>query len=150
MFSCHILILFDRIRTTRRSIEHRSEFFFFLCSVSIFDSNSNSVFRSNNNEAIFAEDDQTLPFDKIVRPFLAYTPNGTTSSRKLYYVNYCRMDDFRFLETVMDKNDLIGSIVICRYGKIFRGNKVGIDRSLIESIVSRIRLTSQRSMVWWE
>jgi hypothetical protein len=34
------------------------------------------------------------------------------------------MDDFRFIETIIDRNELIGSIVICRYGKIFRGNKV--------------------------
>lgn len=109
--------------------------------MSILDASSNPVFRSNGSEIIFAEDDQTLPFEKIVRPFLAYTPNGTVNSRKLYYVNYCTMDDFRFLETVMDKNELIGSIVICRYGKIFRGNKVGAVSSSIESFISRIRLT---------
>jgi hypothetical protein len=28
------------------------------------------------------------------------------------------------METIMDRNELSGSIVICRYGKIFRGNKV--------------------------
>jgi hypothetical protein len=37
------------------------------------------------------------------------------------------MDDFRFIETIMDKNELSGSIVICKYGKIFRGNKVNMQ-----------------------
>ena len=93
----------------------------------MLDSNSNPIFRSNGSEMVFPEDDQSLRFDKIVRPFLAYTPNGTVQSRKLYYVNYCTMDDFRYLETVIDRNELVDSIVICRYGKIFRGNKVYID-----------------------
>jgi hypothetical protein len=97
---------------------------FCLSSISILDSSSNPIFRSNGSEIIFTEDDSTLPFDRIVRPFLAYTPNGIVQSQKLYYINYCTLEDFRFLETVMDKNELIGSIAICRYGKIFRGNKV--------------------------
>jgi len=96
-------------------------------SVSILDSSSNPIFQSNGSEPIFSEDDQSLPFNRIVRPFLAYTPNGIVQSQKLYYVNYCTMDDFRFMESIMDKNELIGSIVICRYGKIFRGNKVNIN-----------------------
>jgi N-acetylated-alpha-linked acidic dipeptidase len=45
-------------------------------------------------------------------------------SPRLYYVNYCTIEDFRYMETIMDRNELSGSIVICRYGKIFRGNKV--------------------------
>jgi hypothetical protein len=73
---------------------------------------------------MFNEDDHSLPFNNIVRPFLAYTPNGTVQSQRLYYVNYCTLDDFRYIESIIDKNEFIGSIVICRYGKIFRGNKV--------------------------
>lgn len=42
------------------------------------------------------------------------------------------MDDFHFFETIIDKNELIGSIVICRFGKIFRGNKV--KTSIIEEL----------------
>lgn len=99
---------------------------FFFYSVSILDSTSNSIFQSNGSEPIFNEDDQSLPFNRIVRPFLAYTPNGTVQSRKLYYINYCTIEDFRFIESIIDKNELIGSIAICRYGKIFRGNKVNI------------------------
>lgn len=88
------------------------------------DANSNPIFQSNGSEPIFNEDDSSLPFNNIVRPFLAYTPNGTVQSQKLYYMNYCTMDDFRFFESIIDRNELLGCIVICRYGKIFRGNKV--------------------------
>ncbi|CAF1569306.1 unnamed protein product, partial [Adineta steineri] len=92
--------------------------------VSIFDPNNNLIFQSNGSESIFNEDDKSLPFHKIIRPFLAYTTNGTARSQKLFYVNFCTMDDFRFLETVLNKDELNNSIVICRYGKIFRGNKI--------------------------
>ncbi|CAF1471670.1 unnamed protein product [Adineta steineri] len=94
--------------------------------VSIFDPNNNLIFQSNGSESIFNEDDKSLPFHKIVRPFLAYTTNGTVRSQKLFYVNFCTMDDFRFLETILNKDELNNSIVICRYGKIFRGNKINI------------------------
>ncbi|CAF1492974.1 unnamed protein product [Adineta steineri] len=94
--------------------------------VSIFDPNNNLIFQSNGSESIFSEDDKSLPFHKIVRPFLAYTTNGTVRSQKLFYVNYCTMDDFRFLETVLNKDELNNSIIVCRYGKIFRGNKINI------------------------
>ncbi|CAF1243707.1 unnamed protein product [Rotaria sordida] len=93
--------------------------------ISIRDQNNNSIFQSNGNELMFNEDDKSLPFNNIVRPFLAYTPNGTVQSRKLFYINYCTTDDFQFIETIIDKNDLNGSIIICRFGKIFRGNKIG-------------------------
>ncbi|CAM4941141.1 unnamed protein product [Rotaria socialis] len=93
--------------------------------VSILDQNHLPIFQSQGRETMFDEDDKSLPFDNIVRPFLAYTPNGTVQSQKLFYVNYCTTDDFQFIETVIDKNELIGAIVICRYGKIFRGNKIG-------------------------
>ncbi len=96
----------------------------YLYSVSVLAAGGNSIFQSNGSEPIFDEDDKSLPFNNIVRPFLAYTPNGTVQSQRLYYVNYCTMEDFRYIETIIDRNELSGSIVICRYGKIFRGNKV--------------------------
>ncbi len=40
------------------------------------------------------------------------------------YVNYGRTEDFFQLERDMGIN-VTGKIVIVRYGKIFRGNKVG-------------------------
>lgn len=44
----------------------------------------------------------------------------------LVYVNYGRTEDFFQLEREMGIN-VTGRIVIVRYGKIFRGNKVGKD-----------------------
>ena len=41
----------------------------------------------------------------------------------LVYVNYARTEDFFKLEREMGIN-CTGKIVIARYGKIFRGNKV--------------------------
>lgn len=45
------------------------------------------------------------------------------SQGELVYVNYGRTEDFFTLERVMGIN-CTGKIVIARYGKIFRGNKV--------------------------
>ncbi|XP_025105253.1 putative N-acetylated-alpha-linked acidic dipeptidase [Pomacea canaliculata] len=61
----------------------------------------------------------------VIRPFLAYSPSGVVNTSKLVYVNYGRVEDFEFLRTNynMTFND---SIVIVRYGKIFRGSKVEI------------------------
>lgn len=42
---------------------------------------------------------------------------------ELVYVNYARTEDFFKLEREMNIN-CTGKIVIARYGKIFRGNKV--------------------------
>jgi hypothetical protein len=42
----------------------------------------------------------------------------------LVYVNYARTEDFFKLEREMNIN-CTGKIVIARYGKVFRGNKVG-------------------------
>lgn len=41
----------------------------------------------------------------------------------LLYVNYARIEDFFKLERDM-KINCSGKIVIARYGKVFRGNKV--------------------------
>ena len=46
---------------------------------------------------------------------------------QVYYANYGTLEDFRFLAE--KKIDLKDSIVICRYGKIFRGNKVKLAAS---------------------
>lgn len=43
----------------------------------------------------------------------------------LVYVNYGRTEDFFQLEREMGIN-VTGKIVIVRYGKIFRGNKVAV------------------------
>ncbi|CAM2718148.1 unnamed protein product [Rotaria socialis] len=61
---------------------------------------------------------------KTVNPFLAYTPNGTAFSTKLFYANYGRLEDFQKLSFVVGNASLQGSIIIMRYGRLYRGNKV--------------------------
>uniref|UniRef100_A0A0B7B352 Aminopeptidase NAALADL1 n=1 Tax=Arion vulgaris TaxID=1028688 RepID=A0A0B7B352_9EUPU len=66
-----------------------------------------------------------LPPDKnksSVMNFNAYSPAGIASG-DLVYVNYGTLEDFEYLTKNLSL-DLSGKIVIIRYGKIFRGNKV--------------------------
>ncbi|XP_053564604.1 putative N-acetylated-alpha-linked acidic dipeptidase [Bombina bombina] len=58
----------------------------------------------------------------VVPPYNAYSAQGTPEG-ELIYVNYARTEDFHFLERNLSIN-CSGRIVIARYGKIFRGNKV--------------------------
>ncbi|XP_061684486.1 N-acetylated-alpha-linked acidic dipeptidase 2 isoform X2 [Syngnathoides biaculeatus] len=58
----------------------------------------------------------------IVPPYSAYSAKGQPQG-DLVYVNYGRTEDFFQLERRMGIN-VTGKIVIVRYGKIFRGNKV--------------------------
>lgn len=58
----------------------------------------------------------------IVPPYSAFSPKGQPEG-DLVYVNYGRTEDFFQLEREMGIN-CTGKIVIARYGKIFRGNKV--------------------------
>uniref|UniRef100_A0A2K6AIV8 Folate hydrolase 1 n=1 Tax=Mandrillus leucophaeus TaxID=9568 RepID=A0A2K6AIV8_MANLE len=58
----------------------------------------------------------------IVPPFSAFSPQGMPEG-DLVYVNYARTEDFFKLERDM-KINCSGKIVIARYGKVFRGNKV--------------------------
>ncbi|XP_040591202.1 N-acetylated-alpha-linked acidic dipeptidase 2 isoform X2 [Mesocricetus auratus] len=58
----------------------------------------------------------------IVPPYNAFSANGVPEG-ELVYVNYARTEDFFKLEREMSIN-CTGKIVIARYGKIFRGNKV--------------------------
>ncbi|CAL8350797.1 unnamed protein product [Lota lota] len=58
----------------------------------------------------------------IVPPYSAFSPKGQPEG-ELVYVNYGRTEDFFLLERQMGIN-VTGKIVIVRYGKIFRGNKV--------------------------
>ncbi|XP_033620162.1 N-acetylated-alpha-linked acidic dipeptidase 2 isoform X3 [Fukomys damarensis] len=59
----------------------------------------------------------------IVPPYNAFSPQGIPEEGDLVYVNYARTEDFFKLEREMNIN-CTGKIVIARYGKIFRGNKV--------------------------
>ncbi|XP_062873217.1 N-acetylated-alpha-linked acidic dipeptidase 2 [Trichomycterus rosablanca] len=58
----------------------------------------------------------------IVPPYNAFSAQGQPEG-ELVYVNYGRTEDFFKLQREMDIN-CTGKIVIARYGKIFRGNKV--------------------------
>lgn len=60
----------------------------------------------------------------VVPPFNAYAKSGDVQG-ELVYVNYGRIEDF----TELMENysiDVTGKIVLARYGKIFRGDKVSI------------------------
>ncbi|CAF4768009.1 unnamed protein product [Rotaria sp. Silwood1] len=82
-------------------------------------SNGTIIFQTSGTEKIY---DPTQP--KTVNPFLAYTPNGIVSSTKLFYANYGGLDDLHKLASVVGNSSLNGSIIIMRYGRIFRGDKV--------------------------
>ncbi|KAK7070639.1 N-acetylated-alpha-linked acidic dipeptidase 2 [Halocaridina rubra] len=59
--------------------------------------------------------------DKLIS-YSAYSGNGVNQTTTVYYANYGSADDFKLLE---EKGfDIKGSILIIRYGKLFRGNKV--------------------------
>lgn len=58
----------------------------------------------------------------IVPPYNAFSAHGMPEG-ELAYVNYARTEDFFKLERGMNIT-CTGKIVIARYGKIFRGNKV--------------------------
>uniref|UniRef100_A0A8C0GEP5 Aminopeptidase NAALADL1 n=1 Tax=Chelonoidis abingdonii TaxID=106734 RepID=A0A8C0GEP5_CHEAB len=58
----------------------------------------------------------------VVPPYNAFSAQGVPEG-ELVYVNYGRIEDFFKLEREMGIN-CTGKIVIARYGKIFRGNKV--------------------------
>ncbi|XP_064600785.1 uncharacterized protein LOC135466961 [Liolophura sinensis] len=59
----------------------------------------------------------------VVLPFNAYSPKADVEG-DLIYVNYARVEDFNYLLSI--NVTVSGKIVISRYGKIFRGDKVNI------------------------
>ncbi|CAF0745500.1 unnamed protein product [Adineta steineri] len=87
--------------------------------VTLTSSSGTIIIQTNGTEQVY---DITQP--KTVNPFLAYTPNGTVSSTKLYYGNYGRLEDLKYLASIVGNASLQGSIIIMRYGKIFRGDKI--------------------------
>ncbi|XP_076465735.1 glutamate carboxypeptidase 2-like isoform X2 [Babylonia areolata] len=58
----------------------------------------------------------------VVPPFNGFSPAGDVIG-DVVYVNYGRIEDFNFLATNLSIN-VTGRVVIARYGKIFRGDKV--------------------------
>ncbi|KAG8560818.1 hypothetical protein GDO81_015143 [Engystomops pustulosus] len=59
----------------------------------------------------------------VVNPFNAYSPPGVIVGDPVY-VNYGTVEDFQYLTRDLAMN-LTGTVAIARYGKIFRGDKVG-------------------------
>ncbi|KAB7496032.1 hypothetical protein Anas_04285 [Armadillidium nasatum] len=88
------------------------------------DMNGETIFESHYKEVPIHEGDDDPDF---VHAFNAYTPAGTVSTEPgvgVVYVNYGRIEDFEKLEEL--GINVTGHIVIARYGKIFRGNKVNL------------------------
>lgn len=91
----------------------------FVNRVILKDGIGNVIIQTNGTEKNY---DSTQ--NKTVDPFLAYTPNGNVTSAKLYYANFGELEDLQNLEAVVGRENLQGSIIIMRYGRIFRGDKV--------------------------
>ncbi|XP_066894396.1 N-acetylated-alpha-linked acidic dipeptidase 2 isoform X1 [Kogia breviceps] len=87
--------------------------------ISITDEHGNEVFNTSYHEPPPGGYENVK---NIVPPYNAFSPQGTPEG-ELVYVNYARTEDFFKLQREMNIN-CTGKIVIARYGKIFRGNKV--------------------------
>ncbi|XP_074840071.1 N-acetylated-alpha-linked acidic dipeptidase 2 [Carettochelys insculpta] len=87
--------------------------------VSIIDDHWNEIF----NTSLFEPPPQGYEnITGVLPPYNAFSAQGVLEA-DLVYVNYGRTEDFFQLEREMGIN-CTGKIVIARYGKIFRGNKV--------------------------
>ncbi|KAM8975426.1 putative N-acetylated-alpha-linked acidic dipeptidase isoform 2-T2 [Pelodytes ibericus] len=87
--------------------------------ISIVDEHGTEVSRTSLSEKIPPGYENILD---VVPPYNAYSAQGTPEG-ELLYVNYARTEDFHLLERNLNIS-CQGKIVIARYGKIFRGNKV--------------------------
>jgi len=76
-------------------------------------------FTASLEEDAFASD-ATSHDPRIVPTFNGYSASGSATAR-LVYANYGRMQDFQALEAA--GVDVRGSVVLVRYGKLFRGLK---------------------------
>uniref|UniRef100_A0AAR2J4N0 Aminopeptidase NAALADL1 n=1 Tax=Pygocentrus nattereri TaxID=42514 RepID=A0AAR2J4N0_PYGNA len=87
--------------------------------ISIVDQHGDEMFNSSLSEPVPEGYEHVTD---IVPPYSAFSAQGRPQG-DLVYVNYGRTEDFFKLEREMGIN-CTGKIVIARYGKIFRGNKV--------------------------
>ncbi|XP_061876358.1 glutamate carboxypeptidase 2-like isoform X2 [Colius striatus] len=87
--------------------------------ISIIDEHGNEIFNTSLSEPP-PPGYETIR--DVVPPYSAFSAQGVPEG-ELVYVNYGRTEDFSKLEREMGIN-CTGKIVIARYGKIFRGNKV--------------------------
>ncbi|NXC72789.1 NALD2 dipeptidase, partial [Anhinga anhinga] len=87
--------------------------------ISVIDDQGNEIF----NTSLFEPRPQGYEnVTGILPPYNAFSAQGVPEA-DLIYVNYGRTEDYFKLEREMGIN-CTGKIVIARYGKIFRGNKV--------------------------
>ncbi|XP_064110868.1 N-acetylated-alpha-linked acidic dipeptidase 2-like [Macrobrachium nipponense] len=90
--------------------------------ITIMDSSQKVVFTSKFKEEALHEDDEDPEF---VHAFNGYSAAGDVTTQPgvgVIYVNYGRVEDFEKLEEL--GIDVAGHVVMARYGKIFRGNKL--------------------------
>ncbi|KAA0701360.1 Glutamate carboxypeptidase 2 [Triplophysa tibetana] len=87
--------------------------------ISIVDHVGNEIFNTSLAEPVPEGYEHV---EDIVPPYNAFSAKGQPEG-DLVYVNYGRTEDFFKLERDLGIN-CTGKIVIARYGKIFRGNKV--------------------------
>lgn len=88
--------------------------------ISIVDHAGNEIFNTSFAEPVPEGYEHV---SDIVPPYSAFSAKGQPEG-DLVYVNYGRTEDFLQLEREIGIN-VTGKVVIVRYGKIFRGNKVG-------------------------
>ncbi|XP_060799309.1 N-acetylated-alpha-linked acidic dipeptidase 2 isoform X2 [Neoarius graeffei] len=87
--------------------------------ISVVDEHGDEVIKSSVAESV-PEGYENV--SDIVPPYNAFSAQGQPEG-ELVYINYGRTEDFFKLQREMGIN-CTGKIVIARYGKIFRGNKV--------------------------
>lgn len=87
--------------------------------ISIVDQLGNEIFKTSLAEPVPEGYEDVAD---IVPPYSAFSAKGQPED-ELVYVNYGRTEDFFKLERELGIN-CTGKILIARYGKIFRGNKV--------------------------
>ena len=87
----------------------------------IISDNGTIIRRSKGREDRLTKDENDNSKDALP-PFNSYGPAGNASG-DIIYVNYGRFEDFEELEKIYKRN-CSGMIVLARYGKIFRGDKV--------------------------
>ncbi|XP_052272882.1 glutamate carboxypeptidase 2-like isoform X3 [Dreissena polymorpha] len=90
-----------------------------LSYVELLDGNGNSVYKSNLTEPVLTPEENK---PDVVPPFNAYSPPGNITG-EIVYLNYGRVEDHLYLERNTSLT-VKGKIVLVRYGKIFRGDKV--------------------------
>ena len=89
-------------------------------SLALHEENGSTRFKAGLTEPALSEDPTSSP-DNGFPPFHGYSANGEAYS-ELVYANFGTLADFQLLDS--RGISLQNKIVICRYGKVFRGLKV--------------------------